>query len=237
MVSPAVEKIPTRRVRWQATYRIVSSRFPPIALFERVAPPESWEALIALEGLTNPRLRDDAGEISLVPPDQRVSGPGASIVMAPFTHVSRDRPTRFSDGSYGVYYAAREFETALQEVRFHMTRFYNATDEGPLRADFRTYQGSLDKTMHDLTRGNWKVFLDPDVRNYATSQAAGKTLRENGSNGLVYPSVRNKDGQCLAAFRPDAVPIPKPTTHIQFNWNGQRISQWFNYDTSEWMDL
>ena len=224
-------------MRWQATYRIVSSRFPPIDLFERIAPPENWEALIALEGLTNPRLRDDAGEISLVPAEQRISGPGASIVMAPFTHISRDRPTRFSDGTFGVYYAAREFETALQEVRFHMERFYDATGEGPLRADFRTYEGSLDKTMHDLTRGNWDDLLDPDIRNYAAPQTVGKSLRENGSNGLVYPSVRNRDGQCLAAFRPDAVPIPRPTMHIQFNWNGNHVSQWFNYDTSEWMEF
>ena len=48
-------------VRWQPCFRVISSRFPPIDLFERVASPEDWEALYWLESLTNPRLRDEVG--------------------------------------------------------------------------------------------------------------------------------------------------------------------------------
>jgi hypothetical protein len=42
------------------------------------------------------------GNLDLVPVDRRVGGNGASYLMAPFTHVSTDRPSRFTDGSYGV---------------------------------------------------------------------------------------------------------------------------------------
>ena len=59
-----------------------------------------------------------------MPPARRVTGPGATIVMAPFTHTSPERPSRFSAGSYGLYYAAMRFETALREARpsvvFHL---------------------------------------------------------------------------------------------------------------------
>lgn len=104
---------PIRRVRWTSATRVIASKFPPIHLYERVSPdPAVWDALIAAEMLTNPRLRDEAGEIRLVPPEERVTGPGATYVMAPFTHVN-PRGSRFSDGAYGVYYAAADLETAV----------------------------------------------------------------------------------------------------------------------------
>jgi hypothetical protein len=99
------------RVRWREAWRIIASRYPPIALFERLSDnPAVWDVLTELEQATNPRLRDEAGEIALVPPERRVTGPNASWVMAPFTHVNRNG-SRFSDGSYGVYYAARTLLT------------------------------------------------------------------------------------------------------------------------------
>ena len=73
--------------------------------------PAVWETLIELEQLTNPRVRNETGNINLVPPERRVSGNNASYVMAPFTHVN-PRGSRFSDGTYGVYYAAERLETA-----------------------------------------------------------------------------------------------------------------------------
>src|SRR5688572_28720107 len=96
-----------RRIRWAATWRIIASRFPPIALFERVSSRAGVaDALIELEQLTNPRLRDEIGEIRLVPEARRIVGLNSSYVMAPFTHIN-PKGSRFSAGAYGVYYAAR----------------------------------------------------------------------------------------------------------------------------------
>ena len=80
--------IPTSEVRWTPCYRIIPSRFPPISLFEAVADPADLEAVYAIEAMTNDRLRDEAGELSLVPPEDRVSGPGSSPIMAAFTHLN-----------------------------------------------------------------------------------------------------------------------------------------------------
>ena len=66
--------LPVVELRWRPGFRLVASRFPPIDLFERVADPADWEALHALESLTNPRLRDAAGDISLVPAADREIG-------------------------------------------------------------------------------------------------------------------------------------------------------------------
>ena len=125
------------------------SRYPPVQLFERLSDdPAEWETLAEIESLTNPRLRDEIGEIRLVPVEERVSGPGASWVMAPFTHVN-PRGSRFSDGSYGVYYAARELPTAIAETVFHMGRFYGATGDPPHAEDMRVLSGRI---RHGLPR-------------------------------------------------------------------------------------
>ena len=232
-----VQKVPIRRARWKTASRLVPSRYPPIDVFERIADPDDWQVLYELESLTNPRLREEAGEISIIPPSRRVTGPGASIVMAPFTHFSKDRPTRFSDGTFGVYYAASRRETALREVAFHMGRFYARTADPPHDEAFRMYEGGIDSRLHDLRTGDWSRFLDPDVANYALPQLLGRHLRDAGSNGVIYPSVRHKQGQCVAAFWPDVVGIPVQTKHIMLKWDGQRISAWFDYETGAWTKL
>lgn len=61
----------------------------------------------------------------------KVGGNGASYLMAPFTHVSTDRPSRFTDGTYGVLYAGDAFETALFETIHHHARFMARTVEAP----------------------------------------------------------------------------------------------------------
>src|SRR5881396_3668865 len=92
-------------------YRIIPSQFPPLNIFERVVDPKQLDAAWYLESLTNDRLRDQAGELNLVPAEDRVAGRGSSIVMAAFTHIGRE--SRFSDGSFGVYYAAKTLKTAV----------------------------------------------------------------------------------------------------------------------------
>ena len=110
-----------RRVRWQQACRIIPTRYPAISLFDRVADAADFDALYALEAMTNERLRDELGEIERVAPEDRVFGPGSGPIMAAFTHVNT-LGSRFSDGGYGVFYAARERATAVAETRYHHAR-------------------------------------------------------------------------------------------------------------------
>jgi RES domain-containing protein len=171
-----------------------------------------------------------------VPAAERVSGPGASWVMASFTHINR-QGSRFADGSYGVYYAARELATAIAETVHHLGRFYAATADPPHAEDMRVLTGRIDARFHDL-RGAGQglaACLAPD--DYAPSQALGRRLRAAGSNGIVYPSVRRAGGQCLGAFRPKAVGRPVQGRHLQYHWDGTRISRYFDYAEERWVVL
>ncbi len=223
---------PERHVQWQATYRLIPSRYPPINLFERISDPADWELLAELEGLTNDRLRDEIGNINLVPVHERIAGPGASPVMAAFTHVGF--PSRFTDGSYGVYYAADRLDTALIEVAYHLERFLVRTSEEPFRSEYRTYVGTLAVELHDL-RDGWPALHD--AHDYAASQVMGRRLRDLGSNGVVYNSVRDRQGQCIGAFSPRAVGPVKQGSHFFLRWDGRRVSQTFRVGDRHWRPL
>jgi RES domain len=227
-----------RQLRWTQATRIIASRYPPVPLFERVSSdPAVWEALIAAEMLVNPRIRNDVGEIHLVPPDERVSGPGASYVMAAFTHLN-PRGSRFSDGTYGVYYAGREFETALRETAWHFARIAADSTDGPRYEDMRVLMGRIETRMHDvgtMPLPEQEHLLDPD--SYASSQRFGARLREAGSNGLVYPSARHRGGRCVAAFRPKAVRLPVQTKHLKYHYDGTRVVEYFDYEGASWIAL
>jgi RES domain len=224
-----------RRVAWSHATRIVASRHPPIDLFERVsADPAVWDALTAAAALVDPGARNEVGEIRLIPPEERISGPGASYVMAAFTHPN-PKGSRFSDGSYGVYYAGRHFRTALRETAHHFARFAADSEDGPRYEDMRVLVGRMDGHLHDvasLPPRERARLLDPD--SYAASRSFAAPLRDAGSLGLVYPSVRDAGGQCAAAFRPKAVGIPTPTGHLKYHWDGTRVARYFDYQTDAW---
>lgn len=129
-----------RRLRWRHAFRILPTRFPPVPLFERLGDPATWEVLAEVEALTNPRIREEIGRVAHVPVAERVAGPGASWVMGSFAH---RRASRFSDGSFGVYYCADREATAIAETRWHMGRFYAATGEPPLDVEMRVLVGAI----------------------------------------------------------------------------------------------
>jgi RES domain-containing protein len=231
VIDPA--KVPVSRVHWPDARRIIRSAYPPIDLFEDIAAPEDWPLLIAAEQKTNPRLMETIGNLGLVPLERRVAGPGASYLMAPFTHVSTDRPTRFSDGSYGVLYLAEQFETALLETMHHHARFMARTHEpAGWTSQFRELVMELDAELHDL-RGLDPQFapaLDPDT--YAASHVLGASLRLGGSNGLVCPSQRDSTGHCAGVFHPDQACRPVQGRHLDYHWDGERVDLYRDASTS-----
>jgi hypothetical protein len=216
-------RVPRAKIQWRRAVRIIRSLYPPVDLFEDIADPADWPLLISAEMKTNPRLMETIGNLALVPHSRRVSGPGASYLMAPFTHISPDRPSRFSDGHYGVLYVAKSFETAVLETMHHHGRFMAATAQPPgWTSQFREIVLDLDASLHDLrSLDRTDPVLDPD--DYAASQTLGSSLRALGSDGIVYPSVRQPGGECVGLFYPDRVSLPTQGRHLDYHWDGIRV--------------
>lgn len=225
------------RVTWPRTHRIIRSRFPPIDLFEDIADPADWAAIVSAEAKTNPRIAESIGMLDLVPEERRVAGAGASWAMAPFTHTSTDRPSRFTDGSYGVYYAGDRIEVALFETMHHHGRFMAATGEGPgWTSDFRELIGTLDSDLHDVSEGSgFEEIHHPN--DYAASQALGAELRANSSNGILYSSVRYPEGLAVALFWPDVAGIPTQGQHYSYFWNGTSVTQVKNLNSGDVFEI
>jgi hypothetical protein len=200
-------------------YRIIPSVYPTINFFEDLVDSQEMEILWEIESLTNERLRQETGDIFLVPMEDRVSGPGSSVVMAAFTHIGK--PSRFSDGTYGIYYASLTQETAIHETVYHRERFFSATKENPCEITMRMYEAKILKPLHDVRVKKYQRYHHPDE--YADSQKFGKKLRAIQSWGLIYNSVRDVSGQCIALLRPPATSMPIQKTHLRYVWDGNKI--------------
>lgn len=209
---------PLRRVRWQAACRIVPTRYPAVNLYDRVADAEDFDALIALEALSNERLRDEIGEIERVPAADRVFGPGSGPIMAAFTHVNSEG-SRFSDGRFGMFYAARDRATAVAETRHHHARFLAATGQGPMHLPMRLLHVAVDARLHDLRGAEFAAVHDP--WDYAPSRALGHRLQAQGSGGVVYRSVRHARGQCVGLFKPRGASQCVHAAYLLYAWDGQ----------------
>lgn len=206
-------------------YRIVSSRFPPVSLFDRITKAEDLDAVLAIEALTNDRLRQELGNISLVPVKDRVIGPGSTPIMAAFTHLNPSGG-RFTDPTYGAFYGAVSIDTAIAETKYHREEFLSATLAGrPIDIDMRVYLAFLDGNLHDVRKGAPPAIYHP--HDYSASQAFGRRLRLEGSNGIIFNSVRDPGGTCVAVFRPRLLSECRQERHLTYQWDGECIANIF----------
>jgi len=219
-------KIQVRHVGLKPCWRIIPTRYPEERLFDRVTEPEDREAIEQLEQMTNERVRQERGEISIVPPGDRVKGPGSAYIMSPFCHPNPEG-SRFSNGSYGVYYAARSLDTAVAETRFHREEFLRRTKERPMRFDMRVLTAMLDGDLHDVRGMKKKLPKVYARKDYDASQALGAKLRKDKSYGIAYDSVRHKGGECVAIFRPPVLSVCRSERNLLYEWDGKRIVKIF----------
>jgi hypothetical protein len=215
--------VEVKRVRWAQACRIVPTRYPAVNLFDRVANADDFEALYALEALTNERMREELGQVERVPSEQRIFGPGSGPIMAAFTHVNL-LGSRFSAGRYGVFYAANDRATAVAETRYHHGRFLADTAQPPTHLPMRLYHVAIDARLHDLRPPgavNADVF---DPNGYGAAQALGEQLHAAGSHGVVYRSVRHAKGFCVGLFSPRGASRCLHAAYLLYAWDGNRFT-------------
>ena len=215
-----------RRVRWAQACRIVPTRYPAVSLFDRVADAADFDALYALEAMSNERARQELGEIERVPADERLYGPGSGPIMAAFTHVNT-QGSRFADGRHGVFYAARERATAVAETRYHHGRFLAATQESAMHLPMRLYHVAIDARLHDLRPVGAVAPAVYDACDYTAARGLGHALHSAGSAGVAYRSVRHGSGQCAGLFRPRGARQCLHSAYLLYAWDGQRFTDIF----------
>ncbi len=166
--------------------------------------------LIELDGATNERLLGEEGLLPGISVHELVYGVSyAHVVNAAFTHAGPGGG-RFNNSERGAWYCGVERETSIAEVVFHKLRQLEEVDwrEEEI-STFDDYLADFTTQMQDLRapKPQYKRFLKagpiPDC--YADSQELAVVLLAQQSNGIIYPSVRKKGGDCIVCFRPTLV--------------------------------
>lgn len=214
-----LKKLPSRTVR---AYRLVNSKFPPIAIFDDVADADDFEDLFALQTLTNPRLLNEIGRLELIPRQEIPFGiTGCSYATAPFTHVN-PAGSRFSDGSFGVLYLADSIEAAIAEVRFHQQRYWSGVPD--LRYDRFVFRGLVTQfdeggVLDALPVPRTDAIYSPT--DYTVARQLGRTARRMRAPGLRYYSVRQPGAVCWGLLTPRPVHSMVQTAHYEMIWRGE----------------
>jgi RES domain-containing protein len=205
------------------THRLIPSKYSQDSVLARLAGGD--DALLAdlfdLDGATNERLLADGGRLPGIGPHELIFGvPHASIVNAAFTH-AHPSGSRFNGPDRGAWYAAYDRATSVAEVAFHRAIDYAEIGVWDDQVTYDDYLSDVAADLHDVRTGAWADCLDP--ASYVAAQGLAERLLESGALGVVYPSVRDAGGTCVALFRPALVTHVRKGATLRFTWNGSPV--------------
>jgi hypothetical protein len=216
---------PARKLSFTNTCRLVPSLYPSRGILDVVAMPADLPAILELETWSNDRISSELGVLHRIPMEEWVAGrPMASVIMAPFCH---PRPTggRFNSSERGAWYAANSLEAAHAEVVYHRTLELAEIGVFETRVRMRLYLADFHAVFHDVRSNVPENAPYHESTSYAASQALARQLLADGSNGVIYRSVRHPGSECLACFRPALVANVRIAAHFEYRWPGTRTPQ------------
>lgn len=212
----------TISLKQQVSYRMINSKFPPITLFDDVVDEDDFETAYALQALTNPRILNELGDLTLITPKEIPFGiNGTNYATAPFTHINPDG-SRFSDGSFGILYLADSPETAIAETRHHQEIYFrNIKGLHYDTVDMRCIKFQFSANINDAKEV--KNIHSPN--DYEPSRLFGTKIKKAGGAGIEYRSVRNAGATCWGLMSPSYVESAHQTQHFEFVFDGEKISK------------
>jgi hypothetical protein len=142
----------------------------------------------------------------------------------PFTHW---QASRFSDGSYGVWYGSDTVETTVHESAYHWYRGL-IRDAGFEReavvAERKVYSVACAAALLDFRQASLEhpALLHPT--DDALCQSVGARIRREGHPGLLIQSVRRPQGENVAVFNPAVLSNPRLDCPLTYRLEGDRIT-------------
>lgn len=127
--------------------------------------------------------------------------------------------TRFSDGTYPVWYGSSSVETSIYETAHHLIRFMQA-EEGTMqekkiikkRSVFDVFCSAI---LTDLC-AKQELFPKLSAEDYAFSIEVGKQIKEGGIPGILYSSARHIGGKNIGIFQQSVLENPRLLGHLQY---------------------
>lgn len=218
----------TAYLRWPRASRLLPARYRAADCFERILEPGDSTTIVLLSRLAALTGVAGTGDLDTLDPAKVLFGAGAGWINASFL---APRPGRFSSFRQGAFSIADNLETCLSEVRHHLQKgFLREGITETMDLDYRALAVHFEGRVTDIRSrlgagGEWAACYDPD--SWTAAQALGDRLRDAGSSGVVYASLRRMGGACVAVFDPNTLRACRHDTYLAFRWNGRAITQVF----------
>lgn len=211
------------REAFPRTVRLVASaRLREPVLAPLVDSGDELDLLAEIEGATSGRLVAEERGLGGLSEDELVHGvPHAKFINASFAYAKPREPMRFNPANRGAWYAALAIETCIAEVGHHLTRAL--ADAGDFNAvvEYSELLASMSGIFVDLRGDPQHPALDPNPdKGYAAGNALAAQARAEGHNGVIYPSVRQRGGTCIAALWPNVVQSVIQGAMVRLTWAG-----------------
>ena len=146
-----------------------------------------------------------------------------NAITWPFKHW---QASRYSDGSFGVWYGSESIETTVYETAYHWYRGL-LSDAGYVRqqviAERKVWSIECNAALLDVRRA---VKSHPDLMHpsdYAFCQSVGARIHREGHPGLLTKSVRRPGGDNVVIFNPGVLSNPRNTCQLTYRLDGRQI--------------
>jgi hypothetical protein len=162
-----------------------------------------------------------------------------NAITWPFKHW---QASRFSDGSYGVWYGSDTVETTVYESAYHWYRWLLSDagfDREVVIAERKVYSVACGAALLDFRQAtaDYPDLLHPS--DYAFPQMVGARIHREGHPGLLIQSVRRPEGGNVAVFNPSVLSNPRLNCQLTYHLEGGRIAVekhtgtvWFSLDVA-----
>lgn len=142
----------------------------------------------------------------------------------PFKHW---QASRFSDGSYGVWYGSDTVETSVYETAYHW--FHGLLSDAGFQneavvAERKVYAVSCEAALLDFRQAATQF---PDLlhpADYSVPQTVGARIHLEGHPGILVPSVRRPAGLNAAVFNARVLSNPRLKCQLTYRLHGDHIS-------------
>ena len=134
--------------------------------------------------------------------------------------------SRFSDGSFGVWYGSESVETTVFESAYHWYRGLLSDagyDRQGVIAERKVYSVACSAALLDMRKA---ALAHPDLlhpSDYAFCQSLGTRIHREGHPGLLTQSVRRPAGENLVIFNPGVLSNPRLNCPLTYRLDGQQI--------------
>ncbi len=147
-----------------------------------------------------------------------------NAITWPFRHW---QASRFSDGSYGVWYGSESVETTVHESAYHWFRgliFDAGFERAPVVAERKVYAVACGAALLDFRQAtrDFPELLHP--ADYGFTHAVGARIHREGHPGLLIQSARRAGGENAAVFNPRVLSNPRLECQLTYRLDGERIS-------------